>query len=180
MGAILAAVGVGVDVALRPVGAEQHPTARRDAAMLGFPGLDMGDRQQEIGVGRGLSGEVEDHRRGDEVAGRNAVERVVGQIGAADPVDRGIEMRAGMLADGEVAPVPGDTAIVVARDLLTRKRRALAEVRRQHEHRRVFRQGLGQVDHIDRSVGEFAGDSGERFEAGHLTISTSWTKANLS
>ena len=40
---------------------------------------------------------------------------------AGHPVHRGIEMRAGVLAAGDIVPVPGRPALVVAGDLLERE-----------------------------------------------------------
>jgi hypothetical protein len=55
-------------------------------------------------------------------------------------------MRAGVLAERNVAPVPGRAAFVVARDLLHAERRALIELGRQHDPREARRQRLRQVD----------------------------------
>ena len=82
-------------------------------------------------------------------ARRDRVGRVVRQVPAGDPMDRRVEMRAGVLAAGKVVPVPGGTARVVARDLLDAERRACAEFRRQHDGRKLRRERLGEIDHAD-------------------------------
>ena len=87
--------GVG---ALAPVGAQQHPGARRNAAVLTLPRQDALGCQQEVGVRRRLARHVDHAGRADEAAGGNRVAGVVGQILAGDPVHRRVEVRAGVLA----------------------------------------------------------------------------------
>ena len=58
------------------------------------------------------------------------------QLAAGDPVHRRVEVRAGVLAAGDVVPVPGRAALVVARDLLDPERLRRGERRRQLDHRR--------------------------------------------
>ena len=140
--------------ALGPVGAHQHPGARRDAAVLGFPGFHERHGEKEIRVRRRLPRAV-DHAGGrHEVLDGNRVGGVVRQVAARDPVDRRIEVRAGVLAAGEVVPVPARPALVVARDLLDTEGQALAHLGRQDDLREVRRQRLGQVDHPDAAGGQ--------------------------
>ena len=77
------------------------------------------------------------------------IDRVVGQILAGNPVDRRVEVRSGMLAETDVVPVPGRSALVVARHLLHPERRALSQLGRQHDGREFLRQRLRQVDDAD-------------------------------
>src|SRR6185312_13317118 len=95
----------------------QDPGAWRDAAVLLFPGDDVFFLQEEIGIGGSLLAAVDDERGPDEALGLDRVDRVVRQILAGHPVDRRIEVGAGVLAAGKVVPVPGRSALVVARDL---------------------------------------------------------------
>src|SRR6187397_1266124 len=107
MRAVLATVGVaGARVELRPVGAKQHPAARWNASVLAFPRFDAGNREDEVLVGRGLARTVDHAGTGNEVARVDGVDRVVGPVAAGDPVDRGVEMRSGMLAAAEIVPIP--------------------------------------------------------------------------
>src|SRR3546814_5725503 len=79
MGAILAAVRIAIDVALRPVGAEQHPAASRDTTMLRFPVLDVRVAQQEVGIDRAFGGEVEHHRGSAKLLRGDLVNAIVGK-----------------------------------------------------------------------------------------------------
>ena len=54
-------------VPLVPVGAHDHPLARANIAMLGFPGLDMRDGQQEIVILGRFPGTIDDIDRGNEI-----------------------------------------------------------------------------------------------------------------
>src|SRR3546814_17068079 len=77
--------------------------------------LDMRVAQQEVGIDRAFGGEVEHHRGSDKLLRGDLVNAIVGKILAADPVDRRVEMGAGMLADGEIVTMPRNAAIVVSR-----------------------------------------------------------------
>ena len=131
---------------LRPVGAHQHPGAGRDGAVGSLPGPHMGNGQQKIGVTPRLRRAIDDAGGCDEMRGRQRVGRIARQIAAGDPVDRCIEMSAGVLAEAHVVPVPGRTALVVARSLLDPERSALTELGRQHDRREVGGEGLREVD----------------------------------
>ena len=91
----------------------------------------------------------------------NRVDRVVRQILARDPVDRRVEVRAGVLAAREVVPVPARAARVVGRDLLDPERPTLAHLGRQRDLRKVGRERLRQVDDADAPAGERRGELGE-------------------
>src|SRR5581483_1369335 len=109
-------------LAMRPVRADEYPGVRGDAAMLSLPLLHDLAGQQEVGIRLRLRGDI-DHTGGtDETVHRNIVRCVVRIILAGHPMDRGIEMRAGMLTAGDVVPVPGRSALVVMRDLLEGER----------------------------------------------------------
>ena len=75
-----------------------------------------------------------------------------------------VEVRAGMLADREIVPIPGDAALVIARDLLAAERGGLAERLGQDEERRVLGEHLRQVGGADRAVGVGLRELGERGE----------------
>jgi hypothetical protein len=77
-------------------------------------------------------------------------------------VDRRVEVGAGVLAAGEVVPVPGGPALVVARHFLDAKRPCLAHLRRQRDVRKFGRQGLGQVDDPDFPRADGARQFGEQ------------------
>src|SRR5437763_1272024 len=83
------------------------PRARRDAAVLLLPLAGEVLGQQEVRVGRRLLAAIDDERRADEALGRNAVDGVVRQVLARHPVNRRVEVCAGVLAAGKVVPVPG-------------------------------------------------------------------------
>ena len=70
--------------------------------MLHFPGLDEIRRQNEIRIGRRFLRCIDHHRFANEVRGGNGIDRVVRQILARDPMHRGIEVGAGVLAGSEV------------------------------------------------------------------------------
>ena len=121
--------------------------------MLLLPIVDVHVGEKEVRVLGALLREVEHHRRRDEVLRNDGLERVVLEVLARHPMHRRIEMRAGMLADGEVVPVPGDAALIVMRNLFHPERRALAERRRQDQRRRVRRKGLREIDGADAAGG---------------------------
>ncbi len=148
------AVGLHVQVvgglgALGPVGAHQHPGPRGDAAVLFFPFLDEVDGQEEVRVAGGLGGTIDHAGAGDEGVDGNRVHRVVRLVLARDPVRGRIEVRAGVFRAREVVPVPGRTALVVARDFLDPERPGLPEFRRQHDGGKLRRQRFGQVHQAD-------------------------------
>src|SRR5215831_7060901 len=107
-----------------------------------LPGLHEGNREQEVSIGVCLSRAVDHHGGGNEVFRRDAVDGVVSEVLAGHPMDRRIEMRPGMLADGEIVPIPGRTALIVARHFFEAERRALTEFRRQSDVWKLRTQGV--------------------------------------
>src|SRR5258708_21287284 len=107
-----------------------------------FPVEEEALRQQEVWVLCGLFAAVDDEGRPDEALRWNAVDGVIRQVLARDPVDRCVEVRAGVLATGEVVPIPGRPALVVVRHLLDAERPALSHLRRQRERWKLRRQRL--------------------------------------
>src|SRR5262245_26516924 len=83
-------------------------------------------------------------------------------------MDRRVEMRAGVLAEADIVPVPGRAALVVARDVLDAERRGLPELGRQRDERKLLRQGLGEIDHPDLA-GRNRAREGEQID-GHDTL----------
>src|SRR5262249_25711011 len=122
VGAIGADVEEGLRaLAVRPVRADQYPGMRRNAAMARLPLEQSLAGHQKVGIPCGLLRDVDHTGRPDEAVDRDVVCGIVGVVLAGDPVDRRIEMRTGMLAAGDVVPVPGGPTRVVARDLLQRE-----------------------------------------------------------
>src|SRR5262249_54440415 len=100
--------------------------------MLALPGLDPGDGQQEVLILGGFARAIDDAGAGDEIARLDRVDGIVGPVAAGDPMDRRVEMGAGVLAAAEIVPVPfAAAARVIAGDFFDPERRALAELRRQ-------------------------------------------------
>src|SRR5712691_2500440 len=85
--------------------------------MLALPLLDALYGQQEVCILRYIGGYIDDAGRTYKLAHRNGVGGIVRQIFTCDPVDRRVEVRAGMLAQVQHIPVPGRATSVVARDL---------------------------------------------------------------
>ena len=85
-----------------------------------------------------------------------------GQIAAGDPVDRRVEVRAGVLAAREVVPVPARPARVVVRHLLDPERPALAHLGRQRDLRKLGRERLREVDDADAPARERRRQLGEQ------------------
>ena len=110
----------------------------------------MRNGEQKVRIPLCFSAAIDDAGRRDEVFDRQRVGRIVRPIAAGDPVNGGVEMRAGMLAEAHIVPVPGRPALVVARDFLHAKRPALAHLRRQHDRRKIRRQRLCQIDDVER------------------------------
>src|ERR1051326_729137 len=137
-GLVVVLVGGGVG-ALGPVGAHQNPGFRRDASVLPFPTLDPVHSEKEVGILLRFVTAIQNRRRADEALGRDAVGGVLRQVLARDPVDRRVEVRAGVLAAGEVVPIPGGPALVVARHLLDPERPRLSHLGRQADVREFGR-----------------------------------------
>ena len=115
--------------------------------MLLLPSLDVRNSEHEILILGGFARAIDHAGASDEIARIDRIDGVVGPVAAGNPMDWRIEMRTRMLAATEVVPVPFSAAtLVVTRDLLDLKRCALPELRRQHQRRKVRRQGLGEID----------------------------------
>ena len=138
--------------ALRPVRAHQHPAPGRDFAVPRLPRQNMRRRQQKLCVRRRLFRTVNDAGGRDKALRRDGVGITVGQILAGHPMNRRVKMRAGMLAAGKIVPVPGRSALVVARDFRQFEGLCWMKRRRQLDHRRRGFQNLGQVNDADRLV----------------------------
>src|SRR5215472_12771065 len=93
-----------------------------DSPVLLFPTLHDCARQQEVRVRPCLGSHVDDAGRTDEAVHRDVMSGVVGVIPTCHPMDRSVEVGAGVLAARDVVPVPGWPALVVAGDLLERER----------------------------------------------------------
>jgi hypothetical protein len=119
-------------------------------------------RQQKVRILCRLLAAIDDERRPDEALGRDTVDRAVRQVLARNPVNRRIEMRAGVLAAGKIVPVPGWPALVVVRHLLDAEGPGLSHLRRQRNRRELGRQRLGEIDHLDLAPDEAFGEIGER------------------
>ena len=90
---------------LQPVRSRTQRAAR-DAPVFRLPRLETIDRQQEIRIAHHVVTDVDDARRSDKLPRGNGVARVVRQVLARDPVDRRVEVRAGVLAETQRVPVP--------------------------------------------------------------------------
>src|SRR5690606_34626237 len=85
----------------------------------------------------------------------------VGLLTARDPVNRGVEVGAGVLTGVEVVPVADRSAFVVPTDLLEVEARGLTVLGRELQDRRVLRQRSGEIDDLDRTGRECRGEVGE-------------------
>src|SRR5205085_9501323 len=94
---------------------QQAPCGARDSTVAGLPLLDPLARQQEIGIERNFAGHVDHARWSDEARRQDGVARVVWNVFSGDPMDRGVEVRARVLAHADGVPVPGWTVRVVLR-----------------------------------------------------------------
>src|SRR3954451_17232028 len=130
-----------------PSGAHDHPAARGGPAVLGLPGLDVLDLEEEVRILRDAIGNVDDRCGCDQPRGRYGGD--VLPAPPADPVVRSVKVRAGVLASAEVVPVPGRTAVVVRADLLELERGRLSELLGQLEGGRARREWSGEVDDAD-------------------------------
>ena len=111
-----------------------------------------------LDVGR----DVDHARRTDELAHRNRVARVVRQIAARDPVDRRVEVRAGVLAEAQRVPVPRRPPLVVARDDVDRDAGRRPEHRRQADDRRLGPERLRQIDDLQPARGQIVDELRQR------------------
>jgi hypothetical protein len=96
---------VGVVAAGVPAGAVQQPAAGRQRPVLGLPRLDVLASSRKSGSAAASAATSSTDGRGDQPPGRHL--RDVGAVLAGDPVDRRVEVGAGVLTGGDVVPVPG-------------------------------------------------------------------------
>jgi hypothetical protein len=157
-------VGVQERVLVRgagvPAGPVQQPAAVGQRAVVLLPFPYVLDGQQEVGVGGGLEGRVQDHGGGHEPARLDLGDVLA--VPAGDPVDRCVEVGSGVLAGDDVVPVPRRTAVVIAADLAQREVHGVGERLGQLQDRRGLGQRSGEVDHLDRAVRERGGQLSEQ------------------
>ena len=103
-------------LAVAPASADQDPCAGGNAAVFLFPGFDTVNGEQEVGGLLDIGGNVDNAGRADKFSWRDSIGGVVGQVFAGDPVDGGIEVGAGMLAQRDDVPVPRRATIIVVGD----------------------------------------------------------------
>src|ERR1700691_2919882 len=146
VGSILLEVDVVLGVRpLRPVCSQEKPCARRDTAVLFLPLADALERQQIVWVFCHLRADVDHAGGADKFLWRDAVHGVVWKVLARDPMDWSVKMGAGVLTGLKRIPVPGGTALIVARERPDSERRRVVELWRQWQQRRLRTQGLGQI-----------------------------------
>src|SRR3989442_795441 len=135
-----------------PAGAIEQRGALRQCTVLALEGADVIQGEEGVGIGLRLLRLVDHDRRADQPSDRDLRDIVLVLTG--DPVDRSVEVGAGMFAAFEPVPVPGRAFLVVAADLVRLPVRGVGEGRGKLDHRRPLRQRLGQVDDVDRTGGE--------------------------
>ena len=154
-------VGTGV-----PARAVQQPAALGQRPVGRLPLLDVVDLEQEVRIGGRFRAEVEHHGRGDQPRHRH-LGHVLAVL-AGNPVHRGVEVRAGVLAGRDVVPVPGGAALVIVADLGQPEPGRVTERRWQLDDRRTRRQRRGEVDHLHRTVTDRVGQG---VQHGHVAPS---------
>jgi hypothetical protein len=120
--------------------------------MGALPLPDVLDLDEEVRVLGGLRGDVEHHRRSDELARRDRGDVVLAL--PRDPVVGSVEVGAGVLAAAKVVPVPRRSAVVVPADLLELELRGLPELGRKLDHRRARGERRREVDDLDGAAGQ--------------------------
>src|SRR5258708_1111501 len=145
-----------------PPGPVQQPAAVGQRSVLAFPLLDVLDLEQEIRVGRSLRAEVEHNHRGDQPV--NGYLRNVVAVPPGRPVNRRVEVGAGVLSCGDVGPVPGRAASGGGVGVLQGERDRVSEGGGQVDDRRVRAQRRGEIDYLDVAKTQ-PGDQG--IEYGH-------------
>ena len=131
----------------------KHPRARLDLAVLCLPRLHMLDGQQEIRIARGFLGSVDHAGRRDEFFRGNRIGSAVRVVLSGHPVNRSVEVRTGVLAAGNVIPVPGRPARIVLGHFLDAKRPGLAKSGGKLDDRSGRMQGLRQIHHANGTSG---------------------------
>src|SRR5258708_4216722 len=122
--------------ALRPAGAQEHPSAGWDLAVREFPFADMRGGQEKIRIFLHVFRYVNDAGGADKLFRGDAVHGGVRQILAANPVHGCIEMRSSVLAGFEGVPIPEGTAAVVAGEFAEGKGRSVVPLWREREQGR--------------------------------------------
>src|SRR5437762_2973144 len=89
---------------LGPLDQGQHPATGGHRAVRRFERAHVVDLEQEVRVRGGCGRHVEHGSRRDQAAGRHLGH--VGPRATGDPMDRRVEVGAGVLAGGNVVPVP--------------------------------------------------------------------------
>jgi hypothetical protein len=118
-------------------------------------------RMKIVVLGR-LYRAIDDVDRPDEFLCRDGVGGAVGIILAGDPVDRRVEMRAGMLAEFQPVPGPERPVLVIGGDRMNLDLgRIDGQFRRQFDQRRLGPEHGRKVDHLDAAGKELAGDFAE-------------------
>src|SRR5262249_44220341 len=113
--------------------------------------------------------------RRDEILHRDGVGRAVLEIAAADPMDRRIEVGAGVLSELEPVPPPEGPVLVIVRDGVNfDRRRVLADLRRQLDQRRVRPERRGQIHHLDGAGRERGYKIAENLGTGHTVSPSRW------
>jgi hypothetical protein len=138
-----------------------------NAPVLAFPLLDYRLCEQEIRVPGHLPRHIDHTGRADEPVDRDVVGGVVRVVLAGHPVHRSIEVRAGMLAAGDIVPVPRRSALVIAGDLLEGEALGGGELRRQLDGGRRRLQRHGQVHDADAAAGDAVDQLGESLRGAH-------------
>src|ERR1700722_12567172 len=150
---------------MRPVGADENPGMRGNAAVLALPLPPDLPRQEEIRIRFRLRGHIDDAGGPNEALDRDVVSCVVRIVLAGHPMNGRIEMRAGMLTARDVVPIPGGPALVVAGNLLQRKRLGGRKRRRKLDRRRRGFQRHGEIHYAYASGDDCAGELNESLGA---------------
>ncbi len=147
---------------MRPVGADENPCdARGCVAVLALPFRYDLARQQEVGICGRLGGDIDDARGPDESIDRDIVRRIVRVVLPRYPMNRRVEMRAGVFSARDVVPIPGGTALVVAGNLFERKWLGGGVRRRQLNRRRPALERRREVNHSNAAVDDGCGESSQ-------------------
>ena len=107
--------------------------------------------------------------RTDEPPRRNRVAAVLATILSCHPVNRRVEMRAGMFPETKRVPVPRRPALVVSRDHVDGHAWRRGEDRRQADHRRLGSKRLTEIDDAQAACGEIVNELAERGRHGSDT-----------
>src|SRR5262249_13671602 len=96
---------------------QQEPRSRRNASVLRFPLFYALDGEQEVRVFLNVGANVDNTGRADEFPRTYLVNTVFRQVFSAYPMNGCIKMRPCMLAGLKAVPIPGRSAVIIARDL---------------------------------------------------------------